>query len=486
MAALFPNATTYATLVSNDSDFRAVVWSKIFENTFRYRGKWRHFMGNEGSGMPITRKTDLEAGIAQDVVFNMVSPIGGQGKLGENLLRESTQAITESSFRVRVDLERQGVAYSQLINWLRNNLNPEQKAAELLSDWAVQKHDDNIQTVLRRWGIVQDPGNNLVRVGNRTTRNLLTSTDYISPSFIEQAKAHLMAYGATPIANIMQDSGAVVPKYLYYGHDSFIRPLRTNSTFLSTLQYGDVRGGENALFTGKYPMWDSNVIYPDEQPLGTDINGRQGTPLQPMAYLGTALTEGTSTTLTGGGTTDPAGTADYFANFNGYPWYITTSDTLPTDNNTYYAMIYNITGADAGKYEIVSYVTGGFSASGNTLTVTRGSTSDGAGNARALAAGRYQNTHPSGSPIVPCTSQGVPLGWAIHTGADALRYAVGMVENQRAEQLDDFGLDVGIATQTIRGMSVFQDRRDIAKNFVICEGATLHPLVSPVAYTGSN
>lgn len=487
MAALFPNATTYATLVAADSDFRAVVWSKIFENTFKYRAKWAHFTGSEGSGMPITKKTDLEAGIAQDVVFNMVSPIGGQGKLGENLLRETTQAITESSFRVRVDLERQGIAYSKLINWLRRNLNPEQKASELLSSWAVQKHDDNFQVVLRRWGMVVDPGNNLVRAGGRASQAALLSTDYISPSFIELVKGRLMANGATPMANVLETSGAVVPKYLFYGMDPLIRPLRSNSTFLSTLQYGDVRGGENALFTGRYPMWDNNIIYSDEQPLGTDINGRQGSPLLPMAYLGTALTEGTSTSLTGGGTTDPAGTADYFANFPGYPWYITTSDTLPTDNTTYYAMIFNLSGADAGKYEVVSYVTAGFSASGNTLTVTRLGAS-GLANARALTNARYQNTHPSGSPIVPCTVQGVPLGWGIHTGADALRYAVGAVENERADQLDDFGLDIGIATQTIRGMSVYTDRRDLAKNFAIAEAAVIHPLLNPapVAYTGSN
>lgn len=486
MATLFPNATTYATLVANDSDFRAVVWSRVFENTFKYRSKWKHFAGPEGSGMPITKKSDLTAGMAQDVVFNTVSPIGGQGKLGENLLRESTQSINEHSFRVRVDLERQGIAYSQLINWLRKDLNPEQKAAELLSDWFVQKHDDNIQTVLRRYGLVQAPGVNLIRVGNRTTQAALISTDYISPSFIEQSKARLMANGASPIATDLVENGAVVPQYLFYAHDSMVRPLRTNSTFLTTLQYGDIRGKDNALFTGKYPLWDNNVIYADEQALGTDINGRQGTPLQPTAYLGTAITDGTTTLLTGGGTTDPAGSSDYFANFPGYPWYITTSDTLPTDTNTYYAMIYNLTGANAGSYEIVSYVTGGFSASGNTLTVTRIGSGDAAGNNRANTNSRYTTSHPSGSVIVPCTSQGVPLSWAIHAGADALRYAVGNIENMRADQLDDFGLDVGIANNTVRGMNVFTDRRNVAKNFVICEGAALHPLVSPVAYTGSN
>ena len=488
MASLFPNATTYAGLVTADSDFRAILWSRIFENQFRYKSTWRDFIGGEGSLMPIVKKTDLSAGIAQDVVFNFVSDIGGQGKLGGNLLREATRQIDTSSFRVRLDAERQGVSYNQLINWLRADMNPERVAVEKLSNWAVRKHDDNIHTLYRRYATVVNPNSNLARPGTITARNSLLSTSYIDTTFIEKTKAFLMANGATPISTnaVMSQGGGESPQYLFVSPDAALRALRVyNSTFINSLNYAQGRGSENPLFTGRYPLWDNNVLYPDNTGT-TDADARQGTPLLPIAFLGTALTDGTTTTVTGGGTTNPAGTADYFANFPGYPWYITTTDMLPTDNTTYNAMIFNLTGADAGKYEIVSYTSAGFAADGSTLTVTRGSGSDGAGNQRALGSNRYQNTHPSGSVIVPCTNQGVPIGWSVHTGADSMRYAVGSVENQRADQQDDFGMLQGIATQTVRGYSLTTDRRDLAKNFVVGETAIIHPLLNPapVAYTG--
>lgn len=485
MASLLPNATTYAGLVAADPDFRAILWSRIFAQTFRYRSRLRHFTGPEGSGMPIVKKTDLSAGVAQDVVYNMVSPIGGQGTNGATELRTVTRAITEHSFRVRVDLNRQGVAYNQLINWLRKDLNPEQKAVELLSDWAVRKYDDDITTVLWRYARMSDPGNNLIRIGGAANQNNLLSTNVLSPAIIEQSKGTLMGLGASPIATDLVTSGSVCPQFLFYTPDCFLRALRTNGTFLTTLQYGDVRGKDNALFTGRYPMWDNNVLYADET-MTSDVDGRQGTPLIPMAFLGTALTDGTTTTVTGGGTTDPAGTGDYFAFFPGYPWYITSTDTLPTDVATHYAMIYNLSGPDIYKYEIVSYLASGFEATGKQLTVTRGVAADGAGNARALTNNRFQNTHPSGSIIIPCTSQGVPLMWGIHAGSDALRYAIGNVENERADQTDDFGIQQGIATNTVRGMSVFTDRRNLAKNFTVVEGTGTHPLLPspPVAFTG--
>lgn len=484
MASLLPNATTYNALVTADANFRAVVWSKIINLTHRYRSKWRHFAGPEESGMPITKKSDLSAGIAQDVVFNSVSPILGQGVLGENLLRGSTQAINETSFSVRVDLERQGVAYSQLINWVRKDMNPESKSAELLADWAVRKYDDNILIKLREYARLVAPGQNFVFANNRATETLLMSTDTLSPTIIEGSKALLMANGAKAIAKDIGENNTVVPQFLFYAPDAFCRPLRSNSTFLSTLQYGDVRGKDNALFTGRYPMWDNNIIYSDEEAAKTnDGDGRQGSPLLPLAFLGTAITDATTTLITGGGTTNPAGSGDYFAYFRGFKWYIVNGETLPTDSGTYYAMIYNLSGANVGKYEIVSYTASGVATDGTTLTVTRGSATDGAGNQLANGASRFSTSHPSGSVILPCTNQGVPIGYALHTGADALRYATGMIENQRAEQNDDFDLLRGIAIQSIRGMSVYVDRRGVAPNFLLVCGAVNHPFAKPVSYT---
>jgi hypothetical protein len=485
MASLFPNATTYATLVAADANFRVTVWNQVINLTHKYRSKFRHFSGPPGSGMPVCKESDLSAGMGQDVIFNTVAPILGQGKRGEDMLRDSTVALNESSNSVRVDLERQGIGFSQLINWVRKNLNPEAKSAELLGDWSVRKYDDNILIKYREYARLTAPGTNQILVNSRAAETNILTADKLSPSIIEGSKANLMALGAKALANDIVENGAVIPQFLFYAPDAFVRPLRSNSTFLGTLQYGDVRGKDNALFTGRYPMWDNNIIYADEEGAKTnDGDGRQGSPMLPLAFLGTAITDATMTTITGGGTTYPAGTGDYFAYFPGFSWYIVNGETLPTDTGTYYAMIYNLSGAAINSYEIVSYTASGVAASGATITVTRGSATDGKGNQAANTAGRFTTSHPSGSVILPCTDQGVPLGWALHTGADSMRYASGMFENQRAEQSDDFDLLRAIAIQSIRGMTVYTDKRSVAPNFVVVKGAVSHPFANPVAYTG--
>jgi hypothetical protein len=194
--------------------------------------------------------------------------------------------------------------------------------------------------------------------------------------------------------------------------------------------------------------------------------------------------------VTGGGTAYPAGTGDYFAYFPGYPWYVYTGQSLTSDTATYHLMIYNVSGADTGKYEVCSYVTGGVHATAKQITVTRLGLTNGA-NQRADAVSRYTSGHPSGSVIVPCNIHGVPIGWALHMGAEALFYATGKKDAEPIFQGDDFHnssgefMFEGRGIQGIRGMSPFVDKRNTAKNFTMVEGAVNpHPWVAPVAWTG--
>jgi len=55
-------------------------------------------------------------------------------------------------------------------------MNPERVAAEKLSDWAVRKFDDNVSTILRRYGTVVAANANLVRPGTITSRKLVRSS----------------------------------------------------------------------------------------------------------------------------------------------------------------------------------------------------------------------------------------------------------------------------------------------------------------------
>ena len=487
-ASLLSQATLYYSLVSANSDMRAVIWNQQVIQTQRLKSKWRHFAGGEGAGMPITKKSDLSVGMAQDVVFTTIAPMLGQGVLGETVLRTATQNLNFNTFRVRVDILRQAFAYTQLLPLMRiSNKTIDQVGADLTSDWWNNKYDDDITMVMREYCRLTAPGQNLIRIGGGANSNALVQANTCTPTVIEQSKSYLQSLGATPLAeDTMESSGATVAKFLFNTTDPFIRPMRTNATYLSSLQYADVRGKDNALYSGKYPLWDNNILFPDIMKTN-DGDGRQGTPLMPIAFLGTAITDQTTTLVTGGGVPYAAGLGDYFAYFPGFAWYLTTNQSLPADSGTYYLMIYNISGPDTGKYEIVSYASGGVEATAKQITVTRTGTGDGAGNARALAAGRYSGNHPSGSVIVLCNNQGIPYGWSLHMGADAVFYATGEKDAEPIFQGDDFHdskgnyMFEGRGIMGIRGLSVFVDKRNLAKNVVMVEGAIVpHPFVSPI------
>ncbi|MDP1581213.1 MAG: DUF4043 family protein [Candidatus Didemnitutus sp.] len=492
------NPTSYQTLVAANADIRATVWSRKVLKTVDEKSVFKNFRGGEGSKMPVVNKQDLSAGQAQDVVFTLVSAIRGQGVRGEQELKTKTAKIKPHTFRVRVDLMRHAISWTQILKKLRMGGTVDQITSDLMGDWYTRKYDDDIQIRLRNHALLVAPGTNLLRVTNGhsgTTRDQLRSTDTLTPSFIDNGKSTLLSMGASELGMETDQMGATIPKYLFFGPETFLSPLRSNSSYLQGMQYGALRGEGNPLFTGKYPLWNNNVIYPHNIKQD-DADGRQGSPFAPVAYLGTAIADTTPTTVTGGGTTDAAGDSDYFAYFPGYSWFITENESLPSDSNDYYFMIYNH--RTDKKYEIVKYTAAGVHADAKQIaSVTRGSATqtggtNGGGNVTAQAAGRFSLAHPSGAIIIPCTREGVPINWAMHTGGEALFYATGSEDARPIVHTDDFHV-VGkpddahlkaFGLQGIRGMSVFTDRRALAKNFVIVEGAATVPGVVPVAFTG--
>lgn len=498
------NATSYSTIVTANSSMRAIAWNAKVNRGAVQKAVFKDFTGGEDSGLPVTKKQDLSKGQAEKVTFTNNAPIRGLGVLGENELRTATENLNFGTFDVYVDLLRQAISFSQKLHLVRfQKRSLDQLTSDLCLEWWARRNDDDIQTVLRRYAMIVAPTTNLMRVNNRATRDALISTDIISTTVVEQSKGRLIANGAEPLSVATGERGSEYPSYLFFGPDAFIRPIRQSGNYLTGLQQGALRGKDNAMFTGVYDRWDGNIFYPHNI-MRDAANGRQGSPLMPIAFLGTQIADGTPTTITGGGTQYPAGTKDYFAYFPGFAWKTYDSETVPTDTETYYAMIYNLTGADAGKYEIIMYTTGDVSATAHQLaTVTRGSTTqtggvNGGGNVTAQAASRFTLAHPSGSIIIPCNFKGCLLGWAIHMGANALYQAVGSIggnadgwEVQRIKQNEDFENDEGVShlrgigLQGVRGFGVMTDAISRAPNFVVVEGAMSYASfgVSPEAAT---
>ena len=462
------NATLYKDLVTANSQIKATVWSEKVLRTQKEKSIFRDFTGGERSGSPVTKKRDLEKGMAEEVIFTTVASVRGQGKLGENELKSATSKLNFGTFKVNIDLLRNAVSFSQVLKLLRfSGRSLDQLSSDLMGDWWLRKYDDDIQVTLRNRAKLVSPGDNLLRINNRVVEADLRSTDTLTTTAIESSKGSLISMGATEIGVDTDVSGAAIPKYLFFAPDGITRPLRSSATYLASLQQAEVRGRENPLFSGKYPLWDNNIIFAHNIKVD-DADGRQGSPLFPMAFLGTAIADGTPVTMTGGGVTYAAGDSDYFAYFPGFAWKIYDSEVLPTDNNDYYAMIYNH--KTDGKYEVVKYTAAGVHATGKQVTITRGSTTqtggvNGGANVTAQAAGRFSLAHPSGAIIVPCTWDGVPLAWALHMGGDALFYATGEKDAERIHEEDDFKNAAGeahlkaIGIQGVRGMSPFVDKR---------------------------
>jgi N4-gp56 family major capsid protein len=489
MPADISPVTKYSEVVAANPKLRAEVWNQSVTRDARERNAFKDFIGKEGSGLPVVEKRDLNKGGAEKVTFTTVAPIRGQGVLGENELKTNVRRLNFGTFDVTVDLLRHAVSWTQVLQLLRfTGKTIDQLSSEVMAEWWGRKEQDDCQTVLRNTGL--STANNLVRVGNRASRAVMRTADLLTTSTLELSKQHLISNGAAPLGMDKGPMGSDVPKFLFFGPDQFVRSLRSSGSYLQSLRDAGVRGDQNPLFSGKYSMWDNNIVFPHNIVIDT-ADGRQGSPLAPVAYLGTAIASAAATVITGGGVRYAAGEGDYFAYFPGFGWKTYDSEVIPADSSTHYAMIYNVSGVDKGKYEIVSYTAAGVHATGKQITVTRDSFASPTipGNTRAKTASRLVQAHVSGAVILPCTEQGVILNWGLHTGAEALYYAKGAIDVERIMHWDDFTTETGkrahlnaVGVQGIRGFAAYKDSIGRHPNFLLVEGAANIPGIEPEPY----
>tara|TARA_R100000808_G_scaffold142_3_gene1062 strand:- start:6207 stop:7712 length:1506 start_codon:yes stop_codon:yes gene_type:complete len=479
-----PNATDYHDGLSGD--VKAKIWSELVKRDAREKNIFRDFKGNEGSGKPISTKSDLSAGGADTVTFTTTTPIRGLGVIGESQLKGNTDKLRFAGFNVNVDLIRHAVSYTQVLKLLRfTGKTLDQLSAELMSEWAARKEQDDCMISLRNTALDQGQdgaGANVYQLGGN---NLLGSTstgsnsDVLTTDELETTKQHLMSQGAVPMQVDSDLSGADIPQYLFFAPDTFARPLREDSTYLDALKYSKERGNDNPQFKGSYPTWDNNMIHVHNIQVDT-ADGRQGSPLAPRAYLGNTSDSSTgdagldittsSVTLKGGGSAYSAGSLDYFANFTGYDWNFTTADVGATPashvtNQDHHVTVYDLNTHDYGVYQ---YTRSGITA--NEITASQVTSGNAAGGTPGSDLGQ-------GSLIYQSDSAGVPVQFGLHMGANALYYATGAIENEPIFHYDDFATAgnqahlTATGIQTVRGLRPYQDSIGRLPNYILVVGA---------------
>ena len=133
---------------------------------------------------------------------------------------------------------------------------------------------------------------------------------------------------------------------------------------------------------------------------------------------------------------------------------------------TNYAIIYNTTGANAGKWGFVEYTTGN---NGNAITVTKLLVDNArltVGTARATTVGGVTwsgtlNTEAfaSGALIIPANSKGVPFGHALVLGAGGIVRGYGADRAYRSVEKVDGDFIKRTYIRSVFGQSLRKDRK---------------------------
>lgn len=476
---------TLSQMVAQDPKLQMEMWSEAVRADAKDANPLKDFIGGEGSGMPIVEKRDANVSGGQKVYFTTHAPVRGRGVLGAAELKSKTARVRYGTFGVTVDLRRFAISEEQLVQYFSLPGNADKNRDEFLfnlcRDWWSRTQCDDIQFVLREKA--RFSGTNMLRIGGGTSATALNPSDTMSTSVIQAARNMLVGQGATAMKYGVSTAGQKIPQFLFFAPQRFLDPLESEQKFREAVNNNQARGENAYWWTGALPVWKNNVLFGHDIILDSGPN-RQGSPLAPFAFLGQAIPSGAATVVTGGGAWNSDGSLtdaslyDFFAYFPGFYWKTYESETAPTDNDTYYALIYNVSGADKDKYEIISYAAA--QNNGNRLlVVTRELDEVGyTQKTKLTAAGRYSNVHPSGSLIIPCNRWGVPIGYCLGLGAEALLVGKGALEADPIEWADDFQSKTSgrahinaQGIQSIIGYSPAEDTLGRFQNYVLIEGA---------------
>ncbi len=438
--------------------------------------------GPEGSGRPFCIKTDLSKGAGQVVNFTTMAALGGRGRLGEQPLAGNEEKPRIGTYPCKVEIIRHAVGWTEKLRaFMAAGQSLEGVYAMLLSDWFGRKKQHDMMINLRNAASLR----NTYKINGKAFDALL-STDCLGTGIITGAKSQLITLGAKS-ANLSKKksrAGSEIKQYLLFGSNIALNSLKSNSSYLTAAEYAQERGDDNVIFAGGYTNWDGNGIF-EFNVTDPDGDGPVGAPILPRALLGTAVTAGTATfNITGGGVTSPLASMYPFDWFLGYDYQYFEDQVAAPDSNTYYVVILNVTGADAGKFGVYSYV--GSGNDGNKLTVAARLGSASSGIRTTTLAGQtwsstvHTDAHPTGSLIFQVNAKCTTVGWAYMFGAMAAVRAYGNVEGsgkslQEVREQGDYGMKKGRGMVTCYGQAPAVDTQNQARNYVLIPTAVAHP-----------
>ena len=254
--------------------------------------------GGVGSKKPFVIKTELTKGAKDTVNFPVAASLGAQARLGTSQAVGYEEQLIQGSWSVRIDNKRVVVGWSDIVAQVATTGKDWKEVyAELCGTRMGQIEQEDMLMILKK----RRQNRNIIRPNDQGAIDDLTSADLMDTPTITRAAGLLKSFGAEPAMVGKSRSKRPIQKYILFGADAFLRPIKSETAYLQAVSQGDVRGDDNATFDGDFQTWDGHFIK-NWDVVDHDNPGPIGSTILPKAILGDAITTATTTfTVYGGG-----------------------------------------------------------------------------------------------------------------------------------------------------------------------------------------
>ncbi len=477
--------------VSSPNDGAAL--SALLTPPTLWQAQVEHFISNgdfyesvEGGGPSaiIRTKTDLTAGKGQKLKIRVESGFGDEPHFGDETF-DTDEDFEESlydEYDLTIDVIRHATSFTERAEELVG-LRDEIKNGipRKMGDWLGRRKSEELDMMFR----FSIPSENRYYANNRASEAAVLTADSLGWNYIMNTATNMQTLGGQvgKLGTFSRDK-QTAEGFAIVTCSEAATILRQDSVYVDYQKNAGIRGEFNPLFRGNVSLIDGHAVV-DRRIIDSDAEGAIGSPLNPKARLGGAITAGTTAfdILGGGNATSAAKTKKkFFKYFDGYTYKFATGLSHTPASATRYLLIINPPNAatDPGKIGMYAYTTGN---DGNKITITArlGSAASGVrvttlGDVTwdtGVWSGKHTAVHGLGSLILPCNAKGVPIGRSFLLGRAAAIRGYGKHRAKRDVEYKEGGYLQQTFLRSYFGQSLRYDREGRVPG-VACLEHSLH------------
>lgn len=236
---------------------------------------WNKFEGDEGSSMPVIRKDDLTKDAGDTIKYDIVLALAGTGTQGDTVLTEGNEEVLKfRQISLTVNSLKHAVRWTELAEALITH-DMRTSALNQLRKWLAGKFEQQIFAEFTGMTVGPFTGGTTLPTTAQWFAGSATSIGAIANT--GPASAGALSGGTMTLRDISElkaylvSNNLVEPMVMSDGQEIFglichpysILSLKTLDTQWAQAQRdANLRGPDNAVFTGAVGMWDGVVIYP--------------------------------------------------------------------------------------------------------------------------------------------------------------------------------------------------------------------------------